>query len=183
MNVFYQQALRELAVVLENLNENTVQQGLDLIQHARRISLYGVGREGLQIKGFAMRLYHLGLRASVVGEMTTPPLAQGDLLIVSAGPGWFSTVDALLNTARQAGAATLCITAQPAGVSALKADRIITLPAQTMADAEDTAGSVLPLGSLYEGALFLLFENIIVQLQQALAISAAVMSANHTNLE
>lgn len=183
MALFYQQALRELAVVLENLNENSVQQGLELIKQARRISLYGVGREGLQIKGFAMRLYHLGLHCSVVGDMTTPPLTQGDLLIVSAGPGWFSTVDALLTTASQAGAATLCITAQPAGACAQNADRVITLPAQTMADGPETGVSVLPLGSLYEGALFLLFESMIVQLQQQLAISPTQMSGNHTNLE
>lgn len=183
MSLFYQQALRELSAALENINEHSAQQGLELIKHARRISLYGVGREGLQLKGFAMRLYHLGLDSSVVGDMTTPPLKTGDLLIVSAGPGWFSTVDALLTTASQAGAATLCITAQPAGACALKADRLITIPAQTMADAQGDRASVLPLGSLYEGALYLLFESMIVQLRQQLAISGTVMSANHTNLE
>ncbi|WP_413724076.1 SIS domain-containing protein [Sodalis sp. RH16] len=183
MTSFYERALRELAIVFENLNGNSVQQGLDLIQQARRIALYGVGREGLQIKGFAMRLYHLGLHAAVVGDMTTPPLSQGDLLIVSAGPGWFSTVDALLTTARRAGAATLCITAQGTGACAAKADGVITLPAQTMADGQSAAKSVLPLGSLYEGALYLLFEGMIVHLQQKLAVSSAVMSGNHTNLE
>ncbi|MFS2225059.1 SIS domain-containing protein [Pantoea sp. B65] len=183
MKTFYQQALRELAVVLENIDGNSVLQGLELIRQARRISLYGVGREGLQIKGFAMRLYHLGFNVSVVGDMTTPPLGQGDLLIVSAGPGWFSTVDALLITASQAGAATLCLTAQPAGACAQKADRVITLQAQTMADKQGADRSVLPLGSLYEGALYLLFESMIALLQQKLAISSAVMFANHTNLE
>ncbi len=183
MTSFYERALRELAIVLENLDGNSVRQALETIQRARHIALYGVGREGLQMRGFAMRLYHLGLDASVVGDMTTPPVGRGDLLIVSAGPGWFSTVEALLTTARRAGAATLCITAQASGACALQADGVITLPAQTMADQPGADHSVLPLGSLYEGALFLLFESMIVLLQQKLAIPAAVMFGNHTNLE
>ena len=33
--------------------------------------LYGCGREGLQMRGLAMRLYHLGLQANMVGDMAT----------------------------------------------------------------------------------------------------------------
>lgn len=183
MMAFYERALQELGNVFDHIDENAVRQALELIQRAYHIALYGVGREGLQIKGFAMRLYHLGLNVSVVGDMTTPPLGSGDLLIVSAGPGWFSTVEALLTTARRDGAATLCITAKTSGACALIADQVIILPAQTMADQQGTDSSVLPLGSLYEGAQYLLFENMIVLLQQKLAIPAAVMSSNHTNLE
>ena len=47
-------------------------------------ALHGLGRDGLQMKGLAMRLFHLGLDAHVVGEMTTPPVGTGDLLICSA---------------------------------------------------------------------------------------------------
>ena len=54
---------------------------------ARRIVAYGVGREGLMMRALAMRLYHLGLDAHVVGDMSAPPVGPGDLLIVSAGPG------------------------------------------------------------------------------------------------
>lgn len=31
----------------------------------RRIAVYGVGREGLAMKGLAMRLYHMGLQVRV----------------------------------------------------------------------------------------------------------------------
>ena len=33
----------------------------ELIQ-ARRVALYGVGREGLAVKGLAMRLFHMGIQ-------------------------------------------------------------------------------------------------------------------------
>ena len=77
---------------------------IEAILGARRIALYGAGREGLAIKGFAMRLFHMGRDAHVVGDMTTPPVGKGDLLMASAGPGCFSTVMALLGVAREAGA-------------------------------------------------------------------------------
>ena len=55
------------------------------IAGAGRVVLYGCGREGLQLRGFAMRLYHLGLAAAYQGEMTTPP--PGPALTISKSPG------------------------------------------------------------------------------------------------
>jgi 6-phospho-3-hexuloisomerase len=39
------------------------------------------------------------------------------------------------------------------------------------------------MGSLYEGAQYILFEVIILLLRDKLAVTADVMRANHTNLE
>jgi 6-phospho-3-hexuloisomerase len=153
------------------------------VTSARHLALYGVGREGLMMKAFAMRLYHLGLDAHVVGDMTTPPIGQGDLLIVSAGPGAFSTVLALMHTAKAAGARVAVITAQPQGEAAKQADAVIHLPAQTMANDQGAQVSVLPMGSLYETAQLIFFELVILQLRDQLGESAASMRARHTNLE
>ena len=80
-------ALAELAGILEKVEEAGVNEFIETIAAAKRVALHGLGREGLQIRGLAMRLFHLGIDAHVVGGMTTPPLDAGDLLIVSAGPG------------------------------------------------------------------------------------------------
>jgi 6-phospho-3-hexuloisomerase len=64
---------------------------IDAIVAAERIVVFGCGREGLQMRGFAMRLFHLGGDVSVWGDMTTPAVRLGDLLIVSAGPGYLAT--------------------------------------------------------------------------------------------
>jgi len=154
-----------------------------MIAAAGRIAVYGVGREGLQLKGFAMRLFHLGLPVSVVGDMTTPPLAKGGLLLVSAGPGFFSTVAALMGVARQAGAKTLLITAQPGGKCAELADLVLHLPAQTMADDQANPVSILPMGSLFEGAQYVLLEVMILKLRDRLKVAPEIMRSNHTNLE
>ncbi|MFC7397549.1 SIS domain-containing protein [Chelatococcus sp. GCM10030263] len=183
MSDIYQRALADLGRVFERMDEAAVDAAVDVIARANRIALYGVGREGLQMKGFAMRLFHLGLKAAVVGDMTTPPIGRGDLLVVSAGPGAFSTVLGLMGVARQAGAETLVVTAQPDGEAAARAEHVLVLPAQTMADDSGPATSVLPMGSLYEGAQFVLFEVMILKLRDKLGVSAEAMRANHTNLE
>jgi 6-phospho-3-hexuloisomerase len=157
---------------------------VEAIAGAGRIVCYGVGREGLMMRALAMRLYHLGLDAHVAGDMSAPPVGPGDLLIVSAGPGAFSTVLGLLGVARAAGAATACVTAQPGGAAPRAADVVLTIPAQTMAnDRGPVAASVLPMGSLFEGAQYLVFEILVLMLRDRLGVAPEAMRARHTNLE
>lgn len=177
-------ALDELGGVFSRLSVEPVEHAIEALAAARRIAVYGVGREGLQMRGLAMRLFHLGLQASVVGDMTTPHLGAGDLLVVSAGPGSFATVAALLGVARRDGARTLVFTAQPDGACPRAADLVVAIPAQTMADDQGkAASSVLPMGSLYEGAQYVLFEAMILRLRERLGVRPEAMRANHTNLE
>jgi len=155
-----------------------------------RVFVHGVGREGLMMRALCMRLAHLGLPAHCVGDVTAPPAAGGDLLVASAGPGAFSTVDAICGVARGAGARVLLLTARPEGeFPRLQADVVAHLPAQTMADEEEAAAesapsrAKLPMGSLYEGAMFVLFEMVVLELTRVLGQSPSQMRARHTNLE
>jgi 6-phospho-3-hexuloisomerase len=179
----YDVALAEIGEVFHCIDDANVEGAIDIIAKAQRIATYGVGREGLQMKGFAMRLFHLGLNVSVVGDMTTPPLGKSGLLFVSGGPGYFSTVAGLMGVAKQAGATTLLVTAQPQGKCAEMADFVLHLPAQTMADDRSGRVSVLPMGSLFEGAQYILFEIMILRLRDKLGITPEAMRNNHTNLE
>jgi len=160
-----------------------------------RVFVHGVGREGLMMRALCMRLAHLGLPAHCVGDVTAPPAGAGDLLVASAGPGAFSTVDAICGVARGAGARVLLLTARPDGdFPRRQADVVAHLPAQTMADDEVGPGETeterspparakLPMGSLYEGAMFVLFEMVVLELARVLGQSSAQMRARHTNLE
>ncbi len=180
----YQTALDELGGTFARLDDSAVDALVERLALARRIVVFGGGREKLQIMGFAMRLFHMGLNAAVEGDMTTPAVGRGDVFLVTCGPGYISTAEALMRVASQAGAEVLFITAQPTGRCAPLADLILHLPAQTMADdLGDKKTSVLPMGSLFEGALFVLFEVMVLKLKARLNISADAMRANHTNLE
>lgn len=151
---------------------------------AGRIACHGVGREGLMMRALAMRLFHLGLGAHVVGDMTVPPLGPGDILLISAGPGRFATVEALADVAREAGALVICFTAEPEGSLPRAADLAVHLPAQTMADDRGASPkSILPMGSLYEVLMLLFSELLVLDLRDRMGVTPDVMRANHTNLE
>lgn len=184
MTSLYMSALSELAGVFDRINDNDVDRACDMIGKTKKIVVFGGGRERLQITGFAMRLYHMGLAVAVEGDMTTPPVGAGDLFIVTCGPGEISTALALMGVAKSAGSKIMFITAQTQSRGAALADFVLHLPAQTMADDQgDKRTSVLPMGSLFEGALFVLFEVMILKLIKAFKIKLEVMRANHTNLE
>ncbi|MDA4848669.1 SIS domain-containing protein [Hoeflea poritis] len=184
MKTDFNTAIAELGEVVDRIDNSAIETGCQAIQEAGKIVLYGCGREGLQMRGFAMRLYHLGFDVAVQGDMTTPPLGPGDLFIVSDGPGRLATVEALTRVAKNAGASVLLLTAEPTAAIAGRADRLIAIPAQTMAkDQGDTISSVLPMGSVYEGTLFLLFEIMVLKLRDRIRSDAQAMRARHTNLE
>ena len=150
---------------------------------SKNIICYGVGREGLMMKSLTMRLTHLGLNTYFVGDMNVPPATKEDLLLVSAGPGFFSTVDALVGVATKADCKTIVFTARPDRLNEHTYDQVVHISAQTMADDLKNPNGVLPMGSLYEAALFLFFEIVIITLRELLQESAESMRARHTNLE
>lgn len=177
-------ALAEVSDVLDRVDATQVDVANRMIVDAGQILLYGCGREGLQMGGFAMRLYHLGCTAGMVGDMNAAPLGRGDLFVVSAGPGALSTVTALMQVAKRDGARVLFLTATADAPAARLADHVLLIPAQTMAsDQGKAATSALPMGSLYEGALFMLFEMMILQLTKMMDVPADEMRARHTNME
>jgi 6-phospho-3-hexuloisomerase len=183
LDAMAKQALADLAGVMNKLAPNAADALTEAIVGAKRIALHGLGREGLQMRGLAMRLFHTGLDVHVVGDMTVPPLGSGDLLIVSVGPGYLETASALISVAHKAGARVAAVTAQPNGQTVRQADVVLVIPAQTMADDQGGTVSILPMGSLFEAAQMLVFEMIVLKLRDRLGETAESMRARHTNLE
>ncbi len=176
-------ALDDLGRVFASL-PNTAADGLiDAIMASKKIVVFGLGREGLQMRGFAMRLFHMGRNVAVWGDMTTPAVGAGDLFICSAGPGDLATARTLASIAKKAGAKTALVTAQPAGGLAKEVDIVTVIPAQTMADDRGGNLSVLPMGSLFETAQMIFFELVILKLRPRLSETSETMRARHTNLE
>ena len=176
-------ALSDLAGVFAAMPENTLDGLIEAIVAGRRIVVFGLGREGLQLRGFAMRLFHMGRDVTVWGDMTTPALGAGDLFIASAGPGDLPTAQTLVEIARKGGARTALVTAQPTSGLAKRVDVVTVVPAQTMANDQSGKLSVLPMGSLFVTAQMVLFEIIVLALRDRLGESPETMRARHTNLE
>ena len=176
-------ALSDLAGVFAAMPEDALDGLVEAIVRSRRIVVFGLGREGLQMRGFAMRLFHMGRDVAVWGDMTTPAVGPGDLFIASAGPGDLATARTLVDIARKAGAGAALVTAQAGGELAKRVDVVTVIPAQTMADDRGEGLSVLPMGSLFETAQMIAFELAILKLRPHFHETAETMRARHTNLE
>jgi 6-phospho-3-hexuloisomerase len=175
-------AIGELHSTLLAMDERAVAGLTDRIIAAGRIACYGLGRELLSLRAFCMRLMHLGLDAHVVGDVTAQPVGKGDLVIVSAGPGKLAMAETIVDLSRNAGASTLVITAQPDGPVPSKADHVIVIPAQTMADDAGSL-SILSMGTAYEIALLIYLDLVAISLRQATGQSMDDLRRRHFNLE
>jgi 6-phospho-3-hexuloisomerase len=179
-------ALDEVATAVGSVSSEQLDAIADELVAARRIACYAGGREGLVLRGLVMRLFHAGLDAHYAGEMTCPAVGPGDLVVLSCGPGRISTVEALAGVAQRDGARVLCLTAQPQEPPADRADHVVAVRAQTMADdlpGGSPSAAVLPMGSAYEIALFVLVDLITNRVRARRGESAEEMRSRHTNLE
>lgn len=154
------------------------------ILHAQRIFVAGKGRSGLQMRAFAMRLTHLEMPVHVVDDVTTPAITENDLLLIGSGSGRTPSLIQYAEKARALNARLAVITIDEASPIAQYADCVLCLPAPTP-KLEDTqlTGSILPMGSLFEQALGLLLDIVVLQLMTDLNVNAKQMFARHANLE
>ncbi|QMV42731.1 6-phospho-3-hexuloisomerase [Cohnella cholangitidis] len=177
------QMLAELTRSFTNVRQQDVQDLIREIVQAKRVFIYGLGRERLMLQAFGMRLMHLGIHVHIVGDVTTPAIQAGDLWITSSGTGRLATVEALMNIVKDSAARVAFFTAFPEASLPRRADLIIPIPAQTMREGVDGLKSIQPMGSLFEQTQLLLFDWIVVLLAERLRQTEASMAGRHTNLE
>ena len=150
---------------------------------AERVFLAGKGRTGLQMRAFAMRLMHLGLRVHVVDDVTTPALGAGDLLLIGSSSGRTGSLLRYVETVGAAGARLATLTGNLESPIAAAADCRVYIPATNFKAGGRAGESVLVMGSLFEHCLGLLCDLLIIRLKAALNVDEAAMNARHANLE
>ena len=176
--------LSEVGRALRSVDAGAVAALRDEIRHARRIFVAGAGRSGLCVRAFAMRLMQLGLPAHVVGDVTTPGLGESDLLLIGSGSGRTASLVQHVARAKSLKARVALITTATASPLGEHADCSVRLVAPTpKRDDSDGALSIQPMGSLFEQALSLLLDVVILQLMADLNVSAEQMFQRHANLE
>lgn len=79
--MYQQLILDKIASTIQETAPRSDDELLELISGAGRVFLAGAGRSALVSRFFAMRLIHSGYQVSVVGEVATPSIQKGDLLI------------------------------------------------------------------------------------------------------
>jgi 6-phospho-3-hexuloisomerase len=152
------------------------------IGSAERVFLLGAGRSGLALQMTAMRLMHLGLTVHVVGEVTTPAIASGDVLVVASGSGTTEGILRAAQTAHTVGATIVCLTTAPDSPLAHLATVAIVVPAAQKRDHGGTL-SVQYAGGLFEHAVVFIGDAIFHSLWTASGATADELWPRHANLE
>jgi 6-phospho-3-hexuloisomerase len=181
---FHDEAAEIIAEQVEAIalvDERAVGDLLRAIAAANRVFLLGEGRSGLAGRMFAMRLMHLGHQAFVVGETTTPSIANGDFLIAISGSGETGTVVMLAEGAKKTGAQLAAVTANAESRLAALADLVVRIPTQHKLQGSSSRQYG---GSLFEQTTLLLFETMVSMLAAGDAATGfASLAKRHANLE
>jgi 6-phospho-3-hexuloisomerase len=149
------------------------------IDGAGRIFIAGAGRSKLVSSFLAMRLVHCGYQVSVVGEIVTPALHEGDLYIVISGSGGTKTLLPTLVTAKSKGAKIAVVSMKSSSAMAELADI-------TVAMGNDEVFALtkgLPMGTSFELSTLVFLEALIGEIVFDKDLTEEGMRGVHANLE
>lgn len=152
------------------------------VANADRVFLIGAGRSGLALRMTAMRLMHLGLAVHVVGDVTTPAIRSGDILLTASGSGTTGGIVRAAQSAVKAGASVAAITTAASSPLAALAGTLVVVPAAGKLDRSGSASSQYS-GSLFEQLVVVIGDALFHALWQRGGISADELWALHANLE
>ena len=141
-------------------------------QNHKRLFVMGAGRSGLVVKGFAMRLMHLGFNVYVVGETVTPAVETDDLLIVISGSGETKSINEMSALAKAKGTRLAAVTSNRDSTLGTISDAIVVVKGRTKASGMDfmerqVVGSHIsfaPLGTMFEISTMVFLDGIIAAL-------------------
>jgi 6-phospho-3-hexuloisomerase len=174
--------LTELERTLAAISEEAIAAAQRMILAASRLFVMGAGRTGLALKMVAMRLMHLGLVVHVVGEVTTPAIGPGDLLLVASGSGTTTGPVHAAEVAVKAGAKVLALTASPGSKLDTLAQGVVVIPAAAKQDHRETISEQYA-GALFEQSTLLIMDAMFQAMWREGGASAEELWKRHANLE
>lgn len=150
-----------------------------MLDKANRIFLAGAGRSKLVGNFFAMRLVHGGYDVSVVGEIVTPSIKKGDLLIIISGSGETEQLIAFTKKAKEIGADIVLISAKSSSTIGDLADGVFQI------GSSEQYGKVkgMPMGTVFELSTLFFLEATISHIIHEKGIPEEIMRERHANLE
>ncbi|MDD2766372.1 MAG: SIS domain-containing protein [Candidatus Moranbacteria bacterium] len=175
--------LSEIKTVFESLDENQAILLRDEILNANTIVVCGAGRVGMAIRGFGMRLGHLGMKAFTLGDSVVPGISKGDLLIVASGSGETQTIFDLVEIGKKNGVRIALITGNPESRMGKLADIVVKITAPSKTKAVEGFISIQPMTTLNEQSLGIFFDALVLDLMEKMRETHDTMWARHSNLE
>lgn len=175
--------LKEIEKVFEISDFSNADSMINTIIESNKIVCIGAGRVGFAIRGFAMRLKHLGKDAYMLGDSNVPSISEGDLLIVASGSGETQTIYDLVEIGKKNKSKILLITGNKDSRMAKIADTIVLLRAPSKVKVIEGFSSIQPMTTLNEQSLGIFFDTIVLKLMLKMGETHETMWGRHSNLE
>ncbi|MGR8930348.1 MAG: 6-phospho-3-hexuloisomerase [Gammaproteobacteria bacterium] len=171
--------LNKVTSILEATPESHEKTLVEMLDGAKRVFISGAGRSKLVGNFFAMRLMHGGYDVSVVGEIVTPSIKDGDLLIIISGSGETEQLIAFTKKAKQVGAKIALISAKDDSTIGDLADLTLQI------GRSEQYGKVrgMPMGTVFELSTLMFLEATISHVIHEKGIEEEIMRSRHANLE
>jgi len=189
VKVVSEEFAKNLVYSLKGVDENQVDKVIDKVIKAKKVFILGTGHSGLIGKILAMKLTQLGFFSYVVGEVTTPAMMKGDLLISISQSGETSTILTLTKKAKALGGEVVAVTSSYESSLSKFADIVLVVPAKV----EDVNFPILSLlgdekhknmsGALFGMNVFALFYGLICELVVRTNQSPERIDSRHANLQ
>ncbi len=169
----------KISGILEATDDSYDEKLTAMLDNANRIFLAGAGRSKLVGNFFAMRLVHGGYDVSVVGEIVTPSIKNGDLLIIISGSGETEQLIAFTKKAKSIGADIMLISAKAESTIGDLADGVFQI------GSSEQYGKVkgMPMGTVFELSTLFFLEATISHIIHEKGIPEEIMRERHANLE
>lgn len=183
---------RKIAEQCRQVDRKAIDCFLTTITSARRIFLAGAGRSGLVARAFGMRLMHLGFTVYIVGEVITPAIKEGDLLIIVSGSGQTSSMVAAMRTAKGKGAKVAALTSFPESPVGKGADFLVQIKGRVAESLDrdyakrQLTGAhepITPLGTLFELSTMIFLDSMVEELMLRYRKGEEELLEYHTSFE
>ena len=148
-----------------------------------KIVCTGAGRVGLAMRGFTMRLNHLGIDAHFLGETIVPHTGPGDLLIVGSGSGSTASILKLVEIAKSKGLKIALVTSTKTSPMRDLSDASVLLHTPNKSSQSSELVSIQPMTTLFEQSLSIFLDSVVLDLMEKFGETSASMWARHNVIE
>ncbi len=173
----------------EQLNEKDIKEMVDILLKVKKIFVLGVGHSGLIGKVFAMKLVQLGFNCYVMGDVTTPALNLGDVMIAISRSGETSTILTLCQKTKKLGGRIIAITSSSNSTLSKLSNHsvLIRVKSKNIDFANfsllgDEAHSNMS-GALFGLNIYLFFYGLICELAEITGQTPQQIDLKHANVE
>ncbi len=150
-----------------------------LFDEAGRIFISGAGRSKLVGNFLGMRLMHAGYQVAIVGEIVTPSVKPGDLLVVISGSGETEQLIAFTQRAKAIGAKVVLISSRAQSTIGDLAEAVFLIGQPALY--KKVQG--MPMGTVFELSTLCFLEALISHIIWEKGIPEEKMRERHANLE